>query len=93
MPKVVLAGSGIAGLFAALNCADAGWDVYVITKQSLEESSTNYAQGGIGGILDKTDSEGKEIHIKDTLDAGDGYCDESVVREVVNEAGDRIRDQ
>ena len=92
MPKVVLAGSGIAGLFAALNCADSGWDVCVITKQSLEESSTNYAQGGIAGILDKTDSEGKEIHIKDTLDAGDGYCDESIVREVVNEAGDRIRD-
>ena len=79
MPKVVLAGSGIAGLFAALNCADAGWDVCVITKQSLEESSTNYAQGGIAGILDKTNSEGKEIHIKDTLDAGDGYCDEKVV--------------
>ena len=92
MPKVVLAGSGIAGLFAALNCADAGWDVCVITKQSLEESSTNYAQGGIAGILDKTNSEGKEIHIKDTLDAGDGYCDEKVVREVVDEAGDRIRD-
>ena len=92
MPRVVLAGSGIAGLFAALNCADAGWDVCVITKQSLEESSTNYAQGGIAGILDKTNSEGKEIHIKDTLDAGDGYCDENVVQEVVNEAGDRIRD-
>ena len=92
MPRVVLAGSGIAGLFAALTCADAGWDVCVITKQSLEESSTNYAQGGIAGILDKTNIEGKEIHIRDTLDAGDGYCNEKVVRDVVNEAGDRIRD-
>jgi L-aspartate oxidase len=92
VPRVVLAGSGIAGLFAALSCANAGWDVCVITKQSLEESSTNYAQGGIAGILDKTDTEGKEIHIKDTLDAGDGYCNERVVRDVVGEAGDRIRD-
>ena len=92
MPRVVLAGSGIAGLFAALSCANAGWDVCVITKQSLEESSTNYAQGGIAGILDKTNTKGKEIHIKDTLDAGDGYCNEKVVRDVVDEAGDRIRD-
>ena len=92
MPRVVLAGSGIAGLFAALSCANAGWDVCVITKQSLEESSTNYAQGGIAGILDKTDAEGKQIHIKDTLNAGDGYCNERVVRDVVDEAGDRIRD-
>jgi len=92
MPRVVLAGSGIAGLFAAIKCANAGWDVCVITKQSLEESSTNYAQGGIAGILDKTDLDGKEMHIKDTLDAGDGYCNEDVVRAVVNEAGDRIRD-
>ena len=92
MPRVVLAGSGIAGLFAAIKCANAGWDVCVITKQSLEESSTNYAQGGIAGILDKTNLEGKEMHIKDTLDAGDGFCNEDVVRAVVNEAGDRIRD-
>jgi L-aspartate oxidase len=87
-----MAGSGIAGLFSAIKCANAGWDVCVITKQTLEESSTNYAQGGIAGILDKTNQEGKDIHIKDTLDAGDGYCDEDVVRAVVNEAGDRIRD-
>jgi len=92
MPTVVLAGSGIAGLFAALTCADAGWDVCVITKQGLEESSTNYAQGGIAGILDKTDINGKEAHIRDTLDAGDGYCNEKVVHDVVNEAGNRIRD-
>ena len=92
MPRVVLAGSGIAGLFAALTCANAGWDVCVITKQSLEESSTNYAQGGIAGILDKTNIGGKETHISDTLEAGDGYCNEKIVREVVNEAGDRIRD-
>ena len=92
MPRVVLAGSGIAGLFAALTCANAGWDVCVITKQSLEESSTNYAQGGIAGILDKTNITGKETHISDTLEAGDGYCNEKIVRDVVNEAGDRIRD-
>ena len=85
-------GSGIAGLFAALRLDEAGHEVVVITKQRPKDSSTNWAQGGIAGILDKTDGEGKDAHISDTLEAGDGLCDESVVRLVVEEAGDRIRD-
>ncbi|MGY8670105.1 MAG: FAD-dependent oxidoreductase, partial [Candidatus Poseidoniales archaeon] len=92
MPRVIIIGSGIAGLFAALELSDAGYDVLVVTKQRPEDSSTNWAQGGIAAILDQTDNSGIESHITDTLACGDGQCDEEVVRVVVSEAGDRIRD-
>ena len=92
MSKVVIIGSGIAGLFAALRLDKAGHQVIIITKQRPEDSSTNWAQGGIAGILDKTDGEGMEAHISDTLSCGDGLCNEKIVRCVVEEAGDRIRD-
>ncbi len=61
MSRVVIIGSGIAGLFAALHLADAGKEVVVITKQRPEDSNTNWAQGGIAGIIDKTDGVGKTI--------------------------------
>ncbi len=92
MRRVVIIGSGIAGLFAALKLANAGKKVVVITKQRPEDSSTNWAQGGIAGIIDKTDGIGKQSHIDDTLASGDGLCDQEVVKIVVEEAGDRIRD-
>ena len=92
MAKVVIVGSGIAGLFAALKLEAAGHEVNVITKQRPQDSSTNWAQGGIAGILDKTDGEAMQSHINDTLLSGDGICDEVIVRCVVEEAGDRIRD-
>ena len=92
MSRVVIIGSGIAGLFAALKLEEAGHEVIIITKQRPEDSSTNWAQGGIAGILDKTDSKGMEAHIADTLSCGDGLCNEEIVRCVVEEAGDRIRD-
>ena len=92
MPGVVVVGSGIAGLFASLRCAEAGWDVRIVTKSDPRESSTNWAQGGIAGILDRTDGIGLESHITDTLNSGAGHCDTEVVRSVVSEAGDRIRD-
>ena len=55
MPKIVVIGSGIAGLFAALRLSEAGNQVTIITKERSVDSSTNWAQGGIAGILDKTD--------------------------------------
>ena len=74
MADIIIIGSGIAGLFAALRIADAKNNVTVITKQRLKDSSTNWAQGGIAGILDKTDLDGIDSHIKDTLNSGDGMC-------------------
>ena len=92
MSRVLIIGTGIAGLFAALRLANEGFDVEIITKQRPKDSSTNWAQGGIAAILDKTNLEEIDGHIKDTLDAGDGLCDETVVRMVVEEAGERIHD-
>lgn len=92
MAHIVIIGSGIAGLFAASRLADAGHRITVATKQRTKDSSTNWAQGGIAAILDKTNEEGKEAHVQDTLKSGDGECDEVVVRSVIEEAGERIRD-
>lgn len=82
-------GSGIAGLTFALKVAAHG-SVLIITKANADESNTKYAQGGIAGVLQGPDS--FEEHIKDTLIAGAGLCDEEVVRMVVTEGADRIKE-
>ncbi len=82
-------GSGIAGLFYALKVADRG-AVAVVTKKTSAESNTNYAQGGIASVMSPEDS--FELHVQDTLAAGAGLCHEDVVRTVVREGPDRIRE-
>jgi len=82
-------GSGIAGLTFALKVAEYG-KVLVITKADADETNTKYAQGGIAGVLREPDS--FEQHINDTLAAGAGLCDERIVRIVVTEGADRIRE-
>ena len=89
---VAVIGSGIAGLFLAVECARSGLRVAIVTKKEVSTSSTNWAQGGIAGVLDPDDLDGLESHVRDTLDAGSGLCDEGVVRSVISEASDRIRD-
>ena len=74
---VLIIGSGAAGLTAALELADK-LNVLIISKETLVDSSTWYAQGGIAAVLAKEDT--TESHIKDTLIAGDGLCDEKAVR-------------
>nr|AIF20144.1 Aspartate oxidase (nadB) [uncultured marine group II/III euryarchaeote KM3_88_E02] len=64
----------------------------LVTKKRLSDSSTNWAQGGIAGVLDSTDADALEGHVRDTLSAGGGICDEAIVRLVVNEASARIDD-
>ena len=73
-------GSGIAGLSFALEAAQHG-SVLVVTKKSAAESATNYAQGGIAAVLAPEDS--FEEHVRDTLVAGAGLCNEAAVRFVV----------
>ncbi len=85
----LIIGSGIAGLSYALKVAAHG-SVCMITKSDEDESNTKYAQGGIAAVTDSLDSFDK--HIQDTLVAGDGLCDEDVVRMVITEAPDRIRE-
>lgn len=80
-------GSGIAGLSFAIKAAELG-TVAIVTKKEKFESNTNYAQGGIAAVHDRTDS--FEDHIRDTLACGDGLCHEDVVRFVVAEGPDRI---
>jgi L-aspartate oxidase len=82
-------GSGIAGLTFALRAAKSG-KVSIVTKGKLEDSNTRYAQGGIAAVFSEPDN--FEKHIRDTLIAGDGFCNEDVVRMVVEEAPDRIKD-
>ena len=94
MPAVDVAviGSGIAGLFLAHRCVQKGLNVALITKKNISMSNTNWAQGGIAGVLDTEDKDAIEAHVKDTLSSGAGLCEEKVVRSVVLEASDRIRD-
>ena len=92
MAHIAIIGSGIAGLFAASQLADAGHNVTVVTKKRPKDSSTNWAQGGVAAILDKTNVEGMESHVQDTLSSGDGACDEAIVRSIISEAGERIMD-
>ncbi len=82
-------GSGIAGMTFALKAARYG-KVALITKSTLEDANTRYAQGGIAAVFSEPDN--FEKHIKDTLIAGDGFCNEDVVRMVVQEAPERIKD-
>jgi len=85
----LIIGSGIAGLSLALNLAEQG-RVTVVTKKALEDSNTNYAQGGVASVLGPDDS--FELHVADTLAAGAGLCRGDVVEMVVREGPDRIRD-
>jgi L-aspartate oxidase len=82
-------GSGLAGLSFALRVAEHG-NVCIISKTKLEETNTSYAQGGIAAVTAKIDSYDK--HIEDTLIAGDGICNEDIVRMVISEAPGQIRE-
>jgi len=86
---VLIIGSGIAGLFAALKIAPYA-NVILVTKKDRNESNTNYAQGGIASVISKDDSFDK--HIQDTLIAGAGLCNEKMVRIMVEEGPSRIKD-
>jgi L-aspartate oxidase len=83
-------GSGIAGLSFALKAAKHG-KVLIVTKSNEDESNTKYAQGGVAVVVDKKE-DSFEKHIKDTLIAGDGLCDEQVVEIVIKEGPDRINE-
>ena len=82
-------GSGIAGLSFALKAAKHG-SVAVITKRKGADTNTAWAQGGIACVTSDEDS--FELHVSDTLEAGAGLCDEAVVRMIVTEGPERIRE-
>ena len=85
----LIIGSGIGGITLALNVAESG-QVAVVTKKEAMETSTNYAQGGIASVLGKYDS--FDLHVQDTLAAGDGLCKHDIVEMVVREGPASIRE-
>ncbi len=85
----IVVGSGIGGLYTALLAREQG-SVLVITKGSIDDCNTKYAQGGIAAAISKDDS--PELHSQDTVNAGAGLSDEEAVRILVSEAPARIAD-
>lgn len=85
----VVIGSGIAGLTFALKAAKHG-SVAVITKRKGADSNTAWAQGGVACVTSDEDS--FELHVRDTLEAGAGLCEEAAVRTIVTEGPARIRE-
>ncbi|MDZ7778918.1 MAG: L-aspartate oxidase [Gemmatimonadota bacterium] len=84
---MIVVGSGIAGLYAAL---EAPGRVLVVTKGAIEEASTRYAQGGIAAAVGPGDD--PSLHLEDTLEAGAGLVDEEAARILCFEAADRVAD-
>ena len=86
---VVVVGSGVAGLTAALHAARAG-SVLIVTKVLVDDGSTRWAQGGVAAALGPDDS--PEEHLRDTLVAGVGLCDVDAVRVLCEEGPSRLRE-
>lgn len=80
-------GSGIAGLYSALQASKHG-QVILLTKKKLADSNTEHAQGGIAAAIDEDDS--PLLHYEDTVEAGAGLCDPEAVDILVNEGPDRV---
>ncbi len=89
----LVVGSGIAGLTYALKVAHRFPDkqVLIMTKAAADETNTKYAQGGVA-VVNDLEKDSFEKHIEDTLIAGDGLCNKSVVEIVVKEGPDRVRE-
>src|SRR5215475_11733686 len=86
----IVIGSGIAGLRAAIELAQNGARVTVLTKDRTGESNTEYAQGGIAVVL--SDDDRAELHEEDTLYAGDGLCDPEAVHILVTDGTKYIQE-
>ncbi|HJQ19098.1 MAG TPA: L-aspartate oxidase [Gemmatimonadaceae bacterium] len=87
--RFLVVGSGVAGLHAAWRASEQG-PVLLLTKRSLFDSATSYAQGGIAAALGAGDS--PELHRRDTLAAGAALCDAAAVRVLVEEGPTRVRE-
>ncbi len=93
--SVIIVGSGIAGLYAALKLSETinlldG--ILIITKSELSESNSRYAQGGIVGVLKENKNDSIELHVKDTLKAGAGLCEFDTVKFISENSQNIIED-
>ncbi len=85
---LLIVGSGLAGLYTAAKAGER--KTAILTKEKTEDSSTEFAQGGIAAVLSDEDS--LDLHIKDTKDAGAGLCYSPAVEVLVNEGAGRVRE-
>ncbi|MDX1912336.1 MAG: FAD-binding protein, partial [Saprospiraceae bacterium] len=90
---ILVLGSGIAGLTFAIKASRLfpQNSILVLTKTEEGESNTRYAQGGVAAVWD-LEKDNFDKHVADTLDAGDGLCKEDIVRIVVEEGPERVRE-
>ncbi|MGH9206422.1 MAG: FAD-binding protein, partial [Acidimicrobiales bacterium] len=89
---VLILGSGVAGLSAAVRAAAIpGMRVGVLTKAELSQSATRWAQGGVAAVLGG-DEDSTDLHMADTLTAGAGLCDRDAVRVLVGEGPGRVNE-
>jgi L-aspartate oxidase len=92
---VLVIGAGVAGMRAAIAAADAGSEVIVTGKGKIDQSNTFWAQGGIAAVLHTSEAGGEDTfdaHVRDTMIAGAGLCDEPAVRQVIEGGPPRIRE-
>ena len=85
---ILIIGSGVAGLRAALSL-DQRFNVVILTKSTVSESSTGYAQGGVAAVWGEDDS--ADLHMEDTINAGYGLCNNNAVNCLVNEGPMQIK--
>src|ERR1700722_8926072 len=85
---VLVIGGGVAGLRAAIAAADEGVDILVVTKDTIDQSNTWYAQGGIAAVLQPADS--YQSHVDDTEKGGAGLCDHKAGEIVIREGPERV---
>src|SRR5436190_3144690 len=88
---VLVLGSGVAGLTAAIRAAADGLRVGVLTKGKLTQSATRWAQGGVAAVL-SAEEDSTDLHLADTLGAGVGLCDVDAVRVLVDEGPARVNE-
>jgi len=89
---LLVLGSGVAGLSAAVRAASAGLRVGVLTKGELHQSATRWAQGGVAAVLASDDGDSPDAHRADTLAAGAGLCDVAAVSLLVAEGPARVHE-
>src|ERR1041385_6845533 len=87
---IVIIGSGISGLWTAWRLAAEGRRSMVVTKATLADSASAWAQGGIAAAMDAGDS--PELHLRDTIAASDGTADPEAARILVTEGPDRVKE-
>lgn len=93
--SVIIVGSGIAGLYAAIKMSETlklPDGILVMTKSQLSESNSRYAQGGIVGVMPENKADSVSLHVADTIKAGCGLCDFNVVKFISENSGHAIKD-